>query len=620
MCGIAGFYDNKNTGDEALLRSMTVSLAHRGPDAEGFFYNGTIGLGHRRLSIIDLDIRSGQPFYSQNKRYIIIFNGEIYNYIELREQLKQNHSIAFNTTSDTEVLIECWNIYGVETLQKLNGMFAFAIYDTEKKEITIARDHSGIKPLYYTVQNEAMFFASELKALKKVNTLNFEIDTTAIAAYLHAGCVPAPLSIYRHIKKLLPGHYVTYGKNGLHTFQYYSLTKNIASHYLTDYKSSKQHLDSLLNTSVNIQMRSDVPFGIFLSGGVDSSLVTALAVKNSQHTINTFSIGFAESSHDESKFAQQVASHLKTNHHPFEVHYKNAMELASQITLIYDEPFADPSAIPTYMVSELARKHVSIALAGDGGDELFFGYGSHQWAARLSKPAMKYSRHAIAKTMNMMSSRYKRIARLLHEPALSNFHSHIFSQEQYYFSEKEISQFVKTTKSFELILDAKDLHFEKKFNRKLSSIEKQALLDFYLYLPDDLLTKTDRVSMKHSLEVRVPLLDHNIVDYAMNMPTDWKVKNGVAKFILKDILHDYLPSQYFNRPKQGFSIPLARWLKNDLHFLIDDNLNETIINKFGVLDSKYVTGLVKKFNDGNHDFLFQRLWNLIILQQWLRNN
>ncbi|MEO8150711.1 MAG: asparagine synthase (glutamine-hydrolyzing) [Bacteroidia bacterium] len=616
MCGIAGYFSSNNFFNRADVQLMMDAIAHRGPDADGFFTEGPVALGHKRLSIIDLSANANQPMYSHNQRYVMVYNGEVYNYIEIAANEKSKHKFDLNTSSDSEIILETFALHGVEAVKQFNGMFAFAIYDKEEEALFIFRDTVGIKPLYYYWHDGNLAFASELKAIKSLKQIKFEINHEALYNYLHLGYIPAPQSCYQNIYKLEAGCWLKISKNGLEKNYFNNLTDAIEPATLNDEAIAKKKLDMLLNSSVKMQMRSDVPFGVFLSGGTDSSMVAAMAVKNSNQHINTFSIGFKEKTHNEAVHAAAIANHLKTNHHEFIVTYDDGLQLASDVMLNYDEPFADSSAIPTYLVSQLARKHVKVVLSGDGGDELFFGYGAHQWAERLNTPVFKFGRKPMQLAFSQMQSRYKRIAGLLNFDSSTYLASHIFSQEQYLFSANEISELLshEFAKHF-------DQSFFKKFlsinqsQRKLTDAEQQALFDLKFYLPEDLLVKVDRASMKHSLEVRVPILDYRIVEFALNLNPQLKNKNGIAKYLLKLVLYDYIPRSLLNRPKQGFSIPLNNWLKNELHFLIENHLNKNTIIAAGILNYESVASLIARWKNGS-DYLCNRIWQLIVLQQW----
>ncbi len=631
MCGIAGFISFNSYFSEENLHLMTDRLSHRGPDAEGFFYDGICGLGHRRLSIIDLSERANQPMTSANDRYVIIYNGEVYNYQEVGARLKENNinsEFKFRTSSDTEVILEAFAQYGIECIQQLNGMFAFAIYDQLANELYLVRDRLGIKPLNYYWDGKNLAFASEIKALLKIKQVDRTINPTAVGDFLHLGFIPAPNSIYKNINKLLPGSYLKVDKNGLSTTRYWNVNKKLTNNIITEKEEALVKLSDLLMSSVQYQLKSDVPFGVFLSGGIDSSLVTAQAVNLSSVKVNTFSIGFEENSHNESEYAKAVANHLGTNHHEFIVSYKDAINLFDSISEVYDEPNADSSFIPTMLVSKLARNFVTVTLSGEGGDELFFGYGSHQWARRLSNPWFNFVRPSLAVALSHLSSRYQRIGKLLQTELSTNLRSHILSQEQYYFTTSEIRDigcapynvagFLQDSENVDIhsVLAEKQTGTGKSVSvRNLTAMEQQALFDIHYYLPYDLLTKVDRSSMFYSLETRVPYLDHRVVEFAINLSPELKFHNGISKYILKQILYKYVPEKLFNRPKQGFAIPLNKWLRKELKYLIDEYLNPVTLEHAGFVKPEAVEKLLKDFFDGK-DYLYNRIWLLIVLHKW----
>lgn len=621
MCGISGFYSFKNVFSRQELQSMTDALAHRGPDASGYFMDQTAGLGHRRLSIIDLSDTANQPMYSGNGRYVMVYNGEVYNYREIAIELKLNYKTDFKTSSDSEVILEAYAQYGPDFLQKLNGMFALAIYDKEKKELFVCRDRIGIKPLYYFWDGENFAFASELSALLQLSFIPRELNRNAVYKFLHMGFAPAPQSIYKSIKKLESATWLKISKNALESHKFWDLNAHVQERLITREKEAIVKLSDLLMSSVQYQIKSDVPFGVFLSGGIDSSLITANAVNLSGVKVNTFSIGFEENKFNESVYAKAVANYLGTNHHEFIVSHKDAIALFDTIFEAYSEPFADPSAIPTMLVSKLARQHVTVTLSGEGGDELFFGYGAYQWANRLNNPMIKLFRHQIASLLKKYSSRFYRHAEYFLYPSEELQYSHILSQEQYYFSLKEVDEllvpeFVKhyETQSTEL-LNAFDIAV-KNLRRTLNPMERQALFDLHFYLQGDLLTKVDRASMHFSLETRVPYLDHRIIEFTLNLSPDLKYRNGTAKYLLKEILYQYVPKKFFDRPKQGFAIPLAKWLRNDLYFLIEEALSKEVVTKYNIVQYSKVEYLKKEFLNGK-DFYYSRLWLLIMLHKWL---
>ncbi len=609
MCGICGFYSHSQFSSQDELKNMANSLNHRGPDADGFLCNQTVGLAHKRLSILDLSEHANQPMESHSKRYTIVFNGEIYNYKDIAKKL----NTSFKTNSDTEVILEAFEAWGTDFVTKLNGMFSIAIYDKVEEKLYLFRDRLGIKPLYYFYDNQNFAFASELKALLQITNIkaNLEINHTAISEFLHLGYIPEPNSIYKNIWKFPAGHFGILSEKNLEIKPYWTIKENIKTETINDYHTAKAELKSLIEASVSARLISDVPFGSFLSGGIDSSLVTAVAQKYTNGKLNTFSIGFNEAKYNEANHAREVAKHLGTNHHEMMVSQTDAKNLIPELLDYYDEPYADSSAIPTMLLSQFTRKHVTVALSGDGGDELFHGYGSYEWAKRLSSPWIQSIRKPLSQGLSQIS-KYKHRSEILKYHKKEHLKSHIFSQEQFFFSRKEINELLenKNNSDFNLFEDYRH------FSRKLNAREEQAIFDLHYYLKDDLLTKVDRASMRYSLEARVPLLDHNIVEFALNLSPELKVNRKIKKYLLKEVLYDYIPKTYFDRPKWGFSIPLKQWLKDDLRFLIDTFLSKETIEKHHIVKFEYVQKLKTQYFNGS-DYLYNRLWVLIILHQFL---
>jgi asparagine synthase (glutamine-hydrolysing) len=606
MCGLAGMYSPKGVKRDSL-KKMTDVISHRGPDAEGFFIDGSFGLAHRRLSIIDLSSTANQPMQSSCRRYQMVFNGEVYNYQEIATELDVN----LKTTGDSEVVLEAFAKWGPQMVNRLNGMFTIAIFDITEKKLYLFRDRMGIKPLFVYRNNGVVAFASELKAIVALKSeLPLTVNRSAIPYFLHLGYIPQPLSIYNEVKKFPSGSWAIIDDNRFKIERYWNPNKKISSKVISDEVEAKAQLTDLLKESVKRRLVSDVPFGTFLSGGIDSSLVTALAQNSTSEKLKTFSIGFDDAKHDESGFARKVSEHLDTEHYEYRITEKDALELVADILPQYDEPYADSSAIPTMLVSKMAQQEVTMTLSGDGGDELFHGYGMYNWAERMTNPAVKSLRWPISQILSLGDDRYKRIAKVFDYSSSDNLQSHIFSQEQYMFSVSELSNLL-INKPEGLSL----LTLNSTFPRQLTATESQALFDIDFYLKDDLLTKVDRASMKYSLETRVPILDHTVVEFALNLDPALKVKNGVQKHLLKEVLYDFVPKEIFDRPKWGFSIPLDKWLKNDLSFLIEDCLSERKIKEVGVVKWQEVETLKKKFFSGqNH--LYNRIWLLILLHQW----
>jgi asparagine synthase (glutamine-hydrolysing) len=612
MCGITGFISFENVLGETTLRNMTATLAHRGPDAEGVFFDGICGLGHRRLSIIDLSEQANQPMFSHNGRYVIVFNGEIYNYQEIAEKLQ----ISPRTHSDTEIILEAFAQKGTACVQLFNGMFAFAIYDTQKQELYLCRDRIGKKPIYYFWNGHHFAFASELKALFQFPFLKKELNYTAIEDFLHLGYIPRPHSIFEDIFKMYSGYWLKVSRKGLEENMYWDIQACLKKDILQDEQEAETRLKALLKSSVKYRLISDVPVGVFLSGGIDSSLVAALAQEQNSSPIKTFSIGFEEEKYNEAPFARNVANFLKTNHNELIVSTKQAKELIPQLLDVYDEPFADSSAVPTLLVSEFAKKQVSVVLGGDGGDELFLGYGMYQWAERLKNPILRLLRMPIAQLLRLRAKNvsYQKASRMFTYPQRKKLASHIFSQEQFFFSQTEVENLVKfPITNYEPLLPTQfDLI-------NSNAMLQQSLFDLQYYLQDDLLVKVDRATMRFGLEARSPLLDYRIIEFVLNLDTSLKFRNKQSKYLLKKILYQYIPETYFQRPKHGFAIPLAEWLQSDLCFLIEDFLNRKIVEKYNLVDYQKVRAIKEAFLKGNK-FYYNRLWVLIVLHQFLEKN
>jgi asparagine synthase (glutamine-hydrolysing) len=611
MCGICGFASVQERKEKNDLIRMASAMARRGPDAEGYFLNSFVGFAHRRLTIIDVSNASNQPFYSACGNYVIVFNGEIYNYQELYSKL----SIIPRTTGDTEIILELFVQYGPSFVTMLNGMFAFVIADLRQDKIYLFRDRLGIKPLFYALEKDFFVFASEIKSVLEYDKKKLsDIDMESVSDFLHLGFVPQPNTIYKKIKKFPSGHYAVLTREmewELH--QYWNIQDKILPKPLNDEKTAKDELKSLLISSVRYRMISDVPLGTFLSGGIDSSLVTAIAQSLSDKPINTFSIGFKESNYNESGYAKKIALHLGTHHRELIVSEQDALDHLLECMDVFDEPFTDVSALPVHLVSKLASGHVKVVLSGDGGDELFHGYGMYQWAERLNRPMIRLLKKVFHYLIRLHPDNlYKSKAGMFDFPD-NNQESHIFSQEQMFFTLKEIERhfnFAKRGRSYELNYSFVD--------RVLTPSEKQALFDIAFYLKDDLMVKVDRMTMYNSIEGREPLLDYRLVEFAANLDPLLKVRNNTTKYLLKEVLYDYLPAEYFARPKWGFSIPLASWLSNKLHFLIEEHLSEEKIRTVGLADPAYVKEIVHRFEKGQ-TYYYNKIWQLIIIHRFLLN-
>ena len=611
MCGISGFLTKKYNSEH--LQKMTDTLSHRGPDADGIFFdeNAGIGLGHRRLSILDLSSNANQPYHSNCCRYVMVYNGEVYNYESIANELKNETGFNKKTDSDTEIILEAFVYWGDNFVNKLNGMFALAIWDKHNNELKLFRDRIGIKPLYYYWVDNVFAFSSELKALTQLITKSkLTVNRNSIYDILHLGYTPQNSTLFNEINKVPSGSLLKVNNTEISTTQFWGLNKQIKKETIKDESIAKKGLETKLKSAVEKRMISDVPLGTFLSGGIDSSLVTALAQNISKEPINTFSIGFKDDKLDESRYAKKIAQELGTNHHEFLLTERDALEQVDNLLSIYDEPFGDSSSIPTLLVSKMAKKHVSVALSGDGGDEQFLGYGMYNWAQRMNNPIIYNLRKPIYNTLNLIGdNRIKRGALVINALSKQTLKSHIFSQEQGFFSEQEINKLLVTPTKGTILQENWTL------NRSLNPMEDQALFDLHYYLKEDLLVKVDRASMHHSLEVRVPLLDHEVVSYTLNIDAQLKYKNGTSKYLLKQVLYDYLPEKLFDRPKKGFSIPLSKWLKTDLKYLIDHYLSKETIESCELVNFHVVDDIVTRYLNGE-DYLYNRIWILIQIHQF----
>lgn len=610
MCGIAGFISPILKKDQLI--KMTDSLKHRGPDAKGYFYdeNLCVGLGHRRLSILDLSESANQPMTSHCDRYVMVFNGEVYNFKEIAASLNRK----WKTHSDTEVILEAFVEYGNDFVNHLNGMFGIAIWDKHAEKLHLFRDRFGIKPILYYYDGNSFAFASELKALLTLNLPKI-LNKEAVKDYFFLEYIPQDQTVFKNYFKLKPGHHLIYSANEeLKINEYYKLTDKLQNSKPLLESEAKEAFKEQLTKSIQLRKISDVPIGSFLSGGVDSSLICSIFQENNNKPIETFNIGFDVAEFDESAYAKKVAEHLKTNHHYHLVSEKVAKSKIAEIVSFYDEPFAVPSVIPTTILSEQTRKHVTVALSGDGGDELFMGYGYYNWYDRIEKLKKfggKYGVKTAALLLKASSNRGKRAARVMDIPDLGNSWTHIWSQEQYMFTEKEIAQLFSESYEHQTTQE----NWKEIDSLRLHPYEKIALFDIQNYLANDLLHKVDIASMSKSLELRVPFLDHNLVEFAINLPLELKVKNNEQKYLMKKLLSDYLPKELVYRQKWGFPAPVGQWMQSDLSYLIDNYLSEKMINRIGLFNYSFVKNLVKEFKQGTFHH-FKRIWALIIFNMW----
>jgi asparagine synthase (glutamine-hydrolysing) len=609
MCGIAGFIADQFT--EQDLEAQTTTLQHRGPDSGGLFFDGAsaMGIGHRRLSIIDLSECGNQPMHSADGRFVMIYNGEVYNFQSLQQKLP-NH--AWRSHSDSEVILELFAAYGAQSFAWLNGMFALAIFDQQTKKLTLARDPVGIKPLYYYHDGKSFAFSSELKAIRKLYP-GLTVNRQSIPYFLHLAYIPAPLTIYEHVYKFPAGNFLEVDmqdhKPRLSPLQpFWKLEDHILPEAIKDEATAKAQLKDILFGAVERQLISDVPSGTFLSGGIDSSTVTAVATKVSSTKIKTFSIAVVDGKVNEAPFAAAIAKYLGTEHYELPIHQKDILDMVPSLLSVYDEPFGDTSAFPTMLVSKLARQYVTVALSGDGGDEQFMGYGTYTWAQRLQHPMLQLLRKPLHAASTFAPDYYRKAGRMLNYRNATR-KSHIFSQD--YFHENELHKLLRFDGfSFE------ELNRSIKSPRTLTAKEKQSFWDLAYYLQDDLLVKVDRASMKYSLETRVPLLDLDVLEFSLNLHESLKVKDGQSKYLLKSVLYDLVPASYFDRPKWGFGIALEKIMQNELRPLVEQYLTKSIIDKHGLVHAHEALRIKNDFYRGQTSSYF-RLWLLTVLHWWM---
>jgi asparagine synthase (glutamine-hydrolysing) len=615
MCGIVGIFSTSKVSP-VELSAMTGTLAHRGPDATAIYINDSqnFGLGHRRLSILDLSEGANQPFHSADKRYVIVFNGEIFNFQSLKVKLEKDANVAFRTTCDTEVILEAFVHYGPSMVQLCEGMFSFAILDKLHSRLYLFRDRLGKKPLYYYQDRGVLVFASEIKAVVEhpVVKNSLTISREAIFRFLHLGYMPDSFTIYNEVRKFPAGTWAEFDTSSLQFHTFWTPETFVKGRLIRNEAQAISELQKLLEESVRGRLISDVPLGAFLSGGVDSSLVAAYAARLKTGPLKTFTIGFNESKFDESGFARKVANHLNAEHYEYRLSEKDALDILDKYVEHFDEPFYDTSAIPTLLVSQLARQQVKVVLTGDGGDELFMGYGSYAWAKRLNTIEWRLMRKPLQFALGLTGrSNNLRVKTLLEKVPDKQFESHIYSQEQGLFTQKEIEALLTSSNDFVPFVPL----FESNTD-SMDPVEKQALFDIKYYLKEDLLVKVDRASMYYGLECRCPLLDHTVVEYALSLHPSLKRRNGTTKWILREILTDFFPRQFFDRPKHGFSIPLGDWMKNELAYLIDKFLNGPVIERIGVVKPAQVASIIQRFKNGE-DYLYTRIWVLILLHRWM---
>ncbi|MCK4325607.1 asparagine synthase (glutamine-hydrolyzing) [bacterium] len=626
MCGIYGILSlNERPVDKELLQRMGDVLKHRGSDDEGVYISkskiSNIGLGHRRLAIIDLET-GHQPMHNEDGSVWIVFNGEIYNFRDLREALeKQGHK--FYTKSDTEVIIHLYEEHGTECLKFLRGMFAFAIWDEKKERLFLARDRVGQKPLCYAIQNGQFIFASEIKAILQVPGIKRGVNLEAMHHYLTYQYVPSPLTMFQGIRKLPPAHFLVWEKGKVSIRRYWEL--NFEKKAKMTEKECEERILHLLEESVRLRLVSDVPFGAFLSGGIDSTAVVGIMAKLSDRPVKTFSIGFEERAYDELQFARIAAKRFGTDHHEFIVR-PDALEVLPKLIWHYNEPFADSSAIPTYYVAKETREHVTVALNGDGGDECFGGYPRYQ-AVKLAKFFDKtpnwLRRRLVAAIADRLpeSSEQKRLLRrakrflgamsLPPERRYVRWICFFDNERKNQLYSPEVKRAMDGIDSFRIL---EDLYTEENSS---DFLDKTFYVDIMTYLPDDLLVKVDMATMANSLEARSPFLDHKLMEFSASIPSSLKLRGLTSKYILKKALREVLPPQIMRRGKMGFGVPIGRWFRNELKDYLYEVLLDEVSLKRGYFNENYVKQLLDEHCQGGYDH-GNRLWALLNLELWHR--
>lgn len=615
MCGIIGVWQkNKQQASLQLLVQMRDIMYNRGPDDAGIWIDGPVGFGHRRLSIIDLSSLGHQPMIDEETGSVITYNGEVYNYKEIKKKLEE-YGLNFRSQSDTEVILKSYRKWGASCVKRFIGMFSFAIWDNILKGIFIARDRMGIKPLYYYNTDKIFMFASRLNALMQHPMCPSDIDSEALGLYLDIGFVPAPWCMLKGIKKLKPGHTLWIDKNGLSEDGYWTLDDiNIDYSLLkADETELVNRLDSLLRDSVRLRLISDVPVGAFLSGGIDSSVVVALMSQFLNKPVKTFTIGFKEKQYNESIYAQKIAEHLGTNHTTEVMQSKDLMSLLDDNTLYYDEPLADCSTLPTMMVSRIAKKHVTVCLSGDGGDELFAGYPYYLilFYLRYFYHTPYSFRFLLGRAITMLNNH---IAAVIGKCFFEDNLIDCFAFLRSIIKDYERSSFFLSN-----ALNIKELFSERSFRfPRLDEISNLCRLDAAYYLTDDILQKVDIASMSVSLEARVPLLDHRVVEFAQSLPLKFKLRHGNSKWILKKVLSKYVPLKLFERPKRGFLVPLDKWFRNELKGMIQDELSPLRIKQFGFFNPSGIKKIIDLHMSGRRNTQ-PLLWALLVLFRWKKS-
>jgi len=628
MCGLAGFINGSNQpcDIENTLKHMISTLNHRGPDDTGIWVdkNNRIGIGHKRLSILDLSEEGKQPMISESGRYLIAYNGEIYNHIELSKRLNKI-GIKFRGHSDTEVILASFEVWGFkQSLSSFIGMFAFALWDRIENKLYLVRDRLGIKPMYYGYVNGSFVFASELKAFLVFPKFQAIISREAIALYLRHNYIPAPYSIYQNIHKLSPGCILEL--DTIHTKRsdykicpYWSAVditeRGVNNQFLGSENEAVEHLDTLLRDAVKLRMVADVPIGAFLSGGIDSSLVTALMQSQSNLPIKTFSIGFYEKAYNEANHAKAVAQFLGTEHTELYVRPEETMAVIPKLPTIFDEPFSDSSQIPTFLVSNLAHSHVKVSLSGDGGDELFYGYSRYSFTQDLWQKL-----NLLPKRIKVVSNRISKIAANLGSQKMQALYEILSMGNSDDLYRRTISHWKNPANIVLNSIEPPTIFGNSNQCPRFQELAQRMMyFDLVTYLPDNILVKLDRASMGVSLEARVPILDHRVVEFAWRLPLSHKIKGKQGKWILRQLLYKYVPKELVERPKKGFGIPIGTWLRGPLRDWAESLLNENRLRQEGYFDHVPIRQKWREHLAGK-EYRHYYLWDILMFQSWLDSN
>ncbi len=622
MCGINGIYlfDNQAYGYKDMVKNANQAIIHRGPDNQGVFIDKKVGLGHVRLSIIDTSSGAHQPFSDESKRYTIVFNGEIFNYKEIRDDLIANgHS--FKTNSDTEVVLKSYIHYGEKVISRFNGFFAFAIYDAQSEELFLARDRMGIKPLLLFIDDQKLVFASEMKALLEYKIPKV-IDNTTLFQFFQLNYVPSPWTIFKGVEKMEPGSWMRFKGKQIDRGFYYQLPKFDPQKKPQNYETAKKTLYTLLDDAVERRLIADVPLGSFLSGGIDSSIISALAIKYNPN-LNTFSIGYAdEPLFDETHYAEMVAKKIGSNHHVFKLKNQDLYSVLYRVLDSIDEPFADSSALAVNILSYYTKQHVTVALSGDGADEMFSGYNKHSAEFKAGQKSILNSAIALGTPLwaMMPQSRNGKISNLFRQLHRYGEGLKLSPSERYWRWASITSE--KDTQNLLLIKPDLVEHASRKAEilshiSQNSDINDVLYTDLKLVLQGDMLTKVDLMSMNHALEIRTPFLDYTLIDFANSLPVSYKIDHRLRKKILQDTFRPILPEELFNRPKHGFEVPLLGWFRNELkEKIVNDLLHPDFIREQQIFNPKAIEILLQKLFSNSPGDAAAKVWALIVFQYW----